>query len=147
MSEHFTLEELTHSDIALVRGLDNTPSAAQVANLQRLTSSLLEPVRALLGVPLHVNSGFRSPEVNLAVGGVPTSAHMDGRAADVIPTGVDIVPAWYSISGSGLPFDQLILEHTTHGAIWLHLAIARDGEEPRRQSITLTKRENRAAHS
>ena len=69
LSPNFSLQELSHSDVALRRGLDNTPNAGEVANLQRLAEDLLEPVRALLGVPLHINSGFRCPSLNQALGG------------------------------------------------------------------------------
>lgn len=131
LTQHFTLEELTHSEVALRRGLNNTPGPAQRANLERLAEDLLEPVRWLLRVPVKINSGYRSDIVNAAVGGARNSAHMDGRAADMVPVGMDLREAFDIIRGSALPFDQIILEC---GA-WIHLAIAKDGQGPRRQAL------------
>lgn len=131
LSQHFSLEELSHSDVALRRGLDNSPNAGEVANLVLLCETLLEPVRWMLGTPLHINSGYRSPSVNQAVGGSKASAHMDGRAADFVPEGMNLELAFDQIRLSGLPYDQVILEC---GA-WIHLAIARSGENPRRQAL------------
>lgn len=131
LSPNFSLQELSHSDVALRRGLDNTPNAGEVANLQRLAEDLLEPVRALLGVPLHINSGFRCPSLNQALGGAIGSAHMDGRAADLVPDGMSVQDAFNRLKGSGLPWDQLIFECDS----WLHLSIAKAGVDPRQQVL------------
>ena len=90
LTPHFSLEELTFSEVALRQGIDNTPTTEQVLNLKRLCQELLEPVRSLLNVPMHINSGFRSPKVNAAVGGAHGSAHLAGLAADFIPIGLDL---------------------------------------------------------
>lgn len=139
LSAHFTLEELVRSDTAVVHGIDNTPSPAQLANLQRLVGSLLEPARALLGVPLYVNSGFRCQALNVLVHGKPNSAHLDGRAVDFVPKGGDddaTAMAWAAIRASELPYDQLILERSSRST-WIHMAIARIDETPRRQAFNL----------
>lgn len=127
LSEHFTLEELTRSETASRRGLCNTPRPVEQANLSRLCQDLLEPIRDLLGVPLHINSGFRSLMVNGLVGGSRNSAHLDGRAADFVPVGMDLREAFDRIRASGLPFDQLILECNA----WLHVGQAPAGQPPR----------------
>lgn len=132
LSPNFTLEELTFSETALRQGLPNTPDNDQVDNLRRLCAVLLEPARQILGVPLHVNSGYRSMEVNIRVGGARTSAHLDGRAADLLPVGMNLGEAFDKLKASGLPFDQIIFEC---GA-WIHLAIPRFGEEPRIEALT-----------
>src|SRR5207245_2687878 len=90
LSEHFSLEELTFSQIAARTGVNNDPSANPIimANLTRLCETLLEPARLILGVPLHIDSGYRSRFVNDQVGGATNSAHIDGRAADLIPIGL-----------------------------------------------------------
>ncbi len=134
ISDNFTLEQMTFSQTALRKGLDNTPNAGEQANIQRLCETLLEPALWLLGRPLTVNSGYRSPALNAAVGGAASSAHMDGRAADVVPVGLDLHAAFDILRESSLPFDQIILEC---GA-WIHLAIARTGVDPRRQVLTAT---------
>jgi len=132
MSEHFPLESLTASQTAARKGIDNTPPPPAIAYLQLLTSTILEPARALLGVPFRVNSGFRCEALNEAVGGATHSAHMDGRAADVVPMGMDLREAFDRLRSSDLPYDQIIFECNA----WLHLAIARTREAPRRQALS-----------
>lgn len=82
-SKYFKLEELLKSDTALSAQIENLPSWADVENLQELATLVLDPIRQAWGQPLIVTSGFRSPQLNAAVGGVPTSAHMEGCAADI----------------------------------------------------------------
>jgi hypothetical protein len=128
LSEHFSLEEMTSSEVAIRKGIDNTPSAEVVANLTELAMAL-EKVRSLLGVPMHINSAYRSPKANAAVGGSSTSAHMTGQAADFVApqcgTPQDIAQ---KIAASDIAFDQLIYEGT-----WLHFGIRGD---MRRQVLT-----------
>lgn len=83
-SKYFKLEELLKSDTALAGQIENLPSWADVENLQELATLVLDPIRQAWGQPLFVTSGFRSPQLNVAVGGVPTSAHLDGCAVDVV---------------------------------------------------------------
>ena len=132
MSEHFTLEDLTRSQTASRKGIDNMPPQQAIDSLNLLCSTLLEPARALLGVPLSVDSGFRCEALNEAVGGAKTSAHLDGRAADLVPQGMDLQAAFDKLRTSDLPYDQIIFE--CHA--WIHLAIARPGETPRRMALT-----------
>lgn len=131
LTEHFSLEELTFSQTALRLGIPNDPNADQLGNLHILCETLLEPARALLGVPFSVDSGFRSLPLNHAVGGARNSAHLDGRAADCKPQ-MDLQEAFDKLRHSDLVFDQIIFE--CHA--WIHLAIAANGEEPRRQALT-----------
>lgn len=145
LSEHFSLEELTRSETATRHGIPNTPNRDQAAALGLLCVDLLEPARALLGVPLQVSSGFRCPDLNARVGGQPNSAHLDGRAADFIPIGLSLDQAYMRLAQSDLPFDQLILEAAPSGSRWIHFACARLGEQPRRQAFHLTKRPQRRA--
>src|SRR3954454_10760995 len=81
LTPHFALEEFTASQTAVLHHLDNTPLAPHRANLQRLAEAM-EEVRALFNASIHINSGYRSPAVNAAVGGVPTSDHSLGYACD-----------------------------------------------------------------
>lgn len=133
LSNHFTLAELTFSQTALRKGIDNTPSAHDVDNLRRLCADVLEPVRILLGVPLHVDSGYRSPIINQLVGGAATSAHLRGRAADVIPIGMSLHDAFAKIRASAIPFDQVIQECGPTG--WIHLSIVDEGMPIRREAL------------
>lgn len=137
LSPNFTLEELTFSASALRLGTPNTPNELQISSLMRLSVMVLEPARALLGVHLHVDSGFRSQAVNDLVGGAPDSAHMYGRAADVIPIGLDMVKAFETLRTSLLlPFDMIIFECLS----WIHLAVAPAGSQPRRNAMTASGR-------
>ena len=132
LSDHFALADMTRSQMALRMGLANDPDPLTVANLTRLCQALLEPVRALLAVPLFVDSGYRSPVVNAAVGGAANSAHLYGRASDVVPAGMSIEEAFARIrtaqrAGQLAALDQAIIEC---GA-WIHLAVADAGAAAR----------------
>lgn len=131
LSPNFTLEELTFSEAALRLGVDNTPDEEAIANLTRLATTILEPMRALLDLPVHINSGYRSFEVNQRVGGATKSAHLLGNAADTVPIGMQLRAAFDKIRASGIPFDQLILECNA----WCHISQAPVGTEPRRQAL------------
>jgi len=128
LSTYFTLEELTRSDVATRKGLDNTPAADILPNLTELAQAL-DKVRDLLGVPIHINSAYRSPKVNAAVGGSSTSAHMSGQAADfTAPEFGTPQEIAIEIAASDIEFDQLIFEGS-----WVHFGIRGD---MRRQILT-----------
>lgn len=136
ISDHFTFGELVVSR----RGVANEPGDAEIKALRLLAANVLEPVRAALGVPLRVNSGFRSPALNEAAHGSPTSQHMKGEAADVVPVGLDPEVAMRKIAGmvreSGLPVDQAILYR---GGKFLHLSFTAT-RAPRRQLLVTDAR-------
>ena len=131
LSPRITLEQMVFSQTALRTGIDNTPNAGEIANLTCLCETLLEPALDLLGVAFHYDSGFRCPALNAAVKGSKGSAHMDGRACDFIPQGMDLTKAFDILRHSGLPFDQIIIEC---GA-WIHFAIAKNGVDPRGEML------------
>lgn len=133
LSPHFSFEELIFSEIALRKGLDNTPDAAQRMNLSRLCALALEPARDILGVPIHVNSGFRSTGVNAAVGGAANSSHMAGLAADILPIGVPLLNAFNALRTNLKGLDQIIQECGPAG--WIHLSIPEGGDTPRGQAL------------
>lgn len=130
LSKYFTLAELTVSETATRKGIDNTPSPTVLANLARM-AALLEFVRALHGKPIVVTSGYRSPAVNKAVGGSETSAHMSGLAADIICPGMTPKALAESIRTSGIVFDQLILEYPDRNG-WVHIGLS---TRPPRQEV------------
>lgn len=132
ISPHFTLDEMTVSQLAAREGLDNNPPAEARANLQLLCNSL-EQVRALFGAPVIVSSGYRSPAVNQRIGGARTSKHLQGLAADFTVFGLSPREVVLRVSESAIPFDQLILEFDN----WVHLAVSRG--VPRRQVLTIRK--------
>lgn len=109
LSAHFSLEEFTISSKALSMGVKNDPTPAHLENLKHLAERM-EAVRALFNVPVEITSAYRNPQVNAAVGGVPTSAHAEGHAADFHVEGFSDLNTAKRIRDSGLKFDQLILE-------------------------------------
>lgn len=119
LTEHFSLSELTNSSTAQRKGIDNSAPQAIVENLKLLAGGL-EKVRSLLGSPLHIDSGYRCPALNSAVGGAGHSAHMDGYAADFtcapFGTPLEIVKA---VISSDIDYDKIIEEGT-----WVHISFA-----------------------
>ena len=139
LTEHFTLEELTVSPTAKKLGLPNTPTAEHIENMRYCCEKILEPVRAKFG-PVKVNSSYRAPLVNKAVGGSKTSQHVNGQAIDFEVNGVDnkTVADWVA---DNLEFDQVILEFYSAGdknSGWVHASIKKEGGN-RRQRLIATK--------
>jgi hypothetical protein len=134
LTPHFSLEELTQSQTAARLGLDNTPTARVLENLQH-TADRMEEVRELLGGrSILVSSGFRSQKVNDAVGGALTSQHRYGLAVDFICPGFG-TPAKIvdHLSVAPIMFDQLIEEYGQ----WVHISFVRNN--PRRQVLRFTR--------
>ena len=135
MTPHFSLDELTHTDH---RKLDNTPNAAELANLQRL-AEFLETVKTTLGgKPVMISSAFRSKAVNDAVGSRDTSQHRQGLACDFKVPGMIPDAVVRTIIASNLPFDQIIREFSdpVAGGGWTHISIA---DKPRGQRLIIDK--------
>ena len=129
MTPHFTLAELTHTDH---RSLDNTPNAAELANLKKL-AEFLEVVKTTLGgKPIMINSAFRSKAVNDAVGSKDTSQHRQGLACDFRVPGMAPDAVVRAIIAAKLPYDQIIREYDA----WTHISIA---DKPRRQALIIDK--------
>ena len=124
LSKNFTLTEMTKSETALRHGLDNTPTPEAIANMKLLAEKVLQPVRDNFGKGVKVNSGYRAPHVNKAVGGSTTSDHCKGQAADIEIPGVSnwALADWIK---NNLKFTQLILEFYTPGipdSGWVHVS-------------------------
>ncbi|MGA2755701.1 MAG: D-Ala-D-Ala carboxypeptidase family metallohydrolase [Terracidiphilus sp.] len=132
LSEHFTLEELSFSEMAARLELDNAPNQIVITNLG-LVATAMEKIRTLLGAnPIVVHSGYRSPQVNKAVGGVMTSAHCRGLACDfVCPSFGTPAEVALAILKSDIEYDQLILEYG-----WIHVGLAQEGLLSRREALT-----------
>jgi len=133
LTEHFTLEELTHTDH---REFSNEPNDFEKNNLKRL-AELLEQIKRLLGgKPIMVNSAFRSKQVNDAVGSKDTSQHRSGCAADIrVPsmTPDEVVKA---VIASDLAYDQIIREFDR----WTHVSVPNDLiGKPRKQALIIDK--------
>lgn len=138
VSANFTLDELVVSQTASRRGLANEPPPEAIAELRRLCELVLQPLRDSMGVPVVVSSAYRSRAVNAAVGGAVSSAHLHGRAADIVVPGITPQQVCRRIVELALPFDQVIEEF---GA-WTHVAIASPGAAPRRQQLTARRSGN-----
>lgn len=136
LSKHFSLEEMTVSQVAARRGIDNEPRGHVVARLMRLCTSILEPIRIEFG-PVIITSGYRSPELNLAVGGAANSSHTFGAAADIIlpQANLDVVFDWVR---KNLVCDQCIREFPPGG--WIHVAVPRIDHEVSRQQFLIATR-------
>lgn len=133
LTDHFTLAELTRSDTADRKHIDNTPTVEVVANLRALCRNVLEPARVSFGAPIYVTSGYRCPALNAAVGGKPTSQHLRGEAADLQVQGVRNLKRLYKVIKSHGIFDQLLYETNRTGARWIHVSYTSYGN--RRQAI------------
>lgn len=118
--KYFTIEELTRSETARVRKIDNTPNEVITEHLKALVDNTLDPLRSLWGNPLHVNSGYRCPQLNKAVGGASNSGHMYGFAADITAGSQDANRRlWYTLINSNIPYTKVINEQDFS---WLHIA-------------------------
>ena len=139
LSKNFTLEELIHSNTAERMGIDNVPKDEKVVeNLRSLCLEVLQPLRDYVGAPVHINSGYRCPELNMAVGGVKNSQHCRGEAADIRIVSPKQGREWAAWIEDNCRFDQMLLERNKNGAVWLHVSCKRDASK-NRQSFTILK--------
>ena len=139
LSANFSLHEMTKSETALRMGFDNTPDDEATENLRLLCEKVLQPVRDHYGKGVKVNSAYRSPESNAAVGGSKTSDHCKGMAADIEIPGVANADLAQWIMDN-LEYTQLILEFYTPGipdSGWVHVSY--DPNNLKKQELTATK--------
>ena len=141
LSEHFTLGEVTKTSVKTADG--NIPSHVHIENLKNICENWLEDLRyshnALFGdkdKPIIITSGYRSPEVNKAVGGSPTSNHLTGCAVDIRCIGIEQAIRYANIlldiaDGTKREFDELLIERNEQGRYWIHFAV-RPSENRRR---------------
>lgn len=130
LTAHFDLAEFTRSNVAAAKGIDNTPPPDVVRRIWS-TAGHMEMIRALLGKPILISSGYRCSELNKAVGGVANSAHMSGYAVDFTcpDYGSPYKVAMELANSPSISFDQLILEGT-----WIHISF---DPKMRRELLTL----------
>lgn len=117
--KYFTLKELTRSTTATAKGIDNTPTPEVEKNLTLLVENVLDPLREIYGKPITVNSGYRCPELNKAVGGSKTSDHVKGFAADITGGSKEENESIFNIIKHNFHFKQLIDEK---GFSWVHVS-------------------------
>ena len=132
LSKYFTLEEFIRSNTADRMGIDNVPKDEEVIkNLRNLCLEVLQPLRDYVGAPVHINSGYRCPELNEAVGGVKNSQHCRGEACDIRIASPKQGREWAAWIEDNCRFDQMLLERNKNGAVWLHVSCKRDAEANR----------------
>lgn len=142
LSEHFVLREFIHSVTAQRLHIDNTPGLCHVSRLIALCEHVLEPLRKVFG-PIIINSGYRCPALNRAVGGAANSQHLRGEAADVRTTSLQQAQQMYDFVRRHLVYDQVILEHARRtGSVWLHVSYRKDELANRRHGLHLTLTKN-----
>jgi zinc D-Ala-D-Ala carboxypeptidase len=146
LTKNFSLHELTKSETALRKGMSNDPLDKELGNLITLAEEVLQPIRDHYGVGVKVNSGYRSPDVNAAVGGSRTSDHCNGMAADIEIAGVANAALAEYIKDN-LKFTQLILEFYTPGipdSGWVHVSY--DENNLKCQTLTATKKDGKTVY-
>ena len=131
--KYFTIEELTRSDTAKVKGIENTPTQEAKEKLVTLIENVLNPLREMYGKPITVNSGYRCPKLNAAVGGAKNSQHMRGEAADITAGSKEENRKLFELIRDNLPFDQLINESDYS---WVHVSYV-SPEKNRKQALKL----------
>lgn len=121
---YFKLIEFTASATARELDIDNTPSKEAIENIEALVSKVLDPLREAFGKPVYVRSGYRSVDLNMAVGGVKNSQHLKGEAADITANSREDNQWLFEYIRDNLPFDQLIDEYNYS---WVHVSVKADG--------------------
>lgn len=119
ISEHITFDEATQSPTALRNGIVNMPTDEQLSNMKILAEMCFEPLRALYGKPIKVNSFFRCDELNKKVGGSATSQHVKGMAIDMSAGSKAENKILFDLCKNNLQFDQLINEYDYS---WVHIS-------------------------
>jgi len=140
LTANFSLEELTRSEAADRNGWDNTPNEQETANLKRLAGLLQQVKTAVGGKPVMINSGFRSKQVNDAVGSKDSSQHRTGCAADIRVPGMKPREVVEACIAAKVPFDQIILEFDS----WTHISVPNIyGVAPRNSRLIIDKQGTR----
>jgi zinc D-Ala-D-Ala carboxypeptidase len=142
LSKHLSLAEVTRSDSAKRKGISNQPTPEHLENFKKLAEKVFEPVRTHFAVPIHISSGYRSKELNAAIGGSLTSQHCSGEAVDIdmdgSASGVSNADVFKYIKDN-LEFDQLIWEFgTDKNPDWVHVSYESTGKQ-RKQILKAVK--------
>lgn len=139
----FWLSEFTVSAMAERLGRSIVLPDSLLPNLERLVDQVLQPLRDAIDRPIVIISGYRPVWLNTRVGGSPTSAHKDARAADITVPGMAPIEVVKVVRALGLPVDQAIEEFGS----WTHLGIADAGDTPRREFLAARKSEGRTVYT
>ena len=129
--KYFTISELSHSDTADARHIDNTPTPEAIDNLSLLVDNILDPLRERFGKPIYVNSGYRSLLLNALIGGAKSSQHTTGQAADITAANKSDNHILFNLLSS-MNFDQLIWERgNSINPDWIHVSYVKGNRHER----------------
>ena len=150
LSEHLDLSEVTRSESAKRKGISNMPTEAHIANFKLLAENVFEPIRKHFRCPIIISSGYRSKELNAAIGGSLTSQHCQGEAIDIdmdgTPNGVTNRMVFDYIKDN-LVFDQLIYEFgDANNPDWVHVSYESTGTQ-RKQILRATRSNGKTVYS
>jgi len=150
LSKNLSLNEVTKSNTAMRRGIDNSPTEAHIENLKYVAEKVFQPIRDHFGVPIYISSGYRSQALNEAIGGSPRSFHSHGMALDLDQDGrnkgVSNADVFYYIK-ENLPYTELIWEFGDNtNPDWVHVAIAK-GREGEKNTKIAKRVDNRTTYS
>ena len=150
LSEHLDLSEVTRSESAKRKGISNMPTAEHIANFKLLAEKIFEPIRNHFRCPIMISSGYRSKELNAAIGGSATSEHCSGEAIDIdmdgTPHGVTNKMVFDYIKDN-LDFNQLIFEFgDAKNPDWVHVSYKANGKQ-KKQILRATRSNGKTAYS
>jgi hypothetical protein len=150
ISEHLDLVEVTRSETAKRKGISNEPTAEHLENFKKLAEHIFEPIRNHFNVPIHISSGYRSKELNTAIGGSLTSQHCSGEAIDIdmdgSANGVTNKMVFEYVKDN-LDFDQMIWEFgNSEAPDWCHISYESTGKQ-RKQILRATKSGGKSVYS
>ena len=148
ISNHISYKEGTHSNTATRRNIDNIPNDYQLANMNAVALNVFEPLREWVDGPIKINSFFRSPDLNTAIGGSSKSQHCEGRAIDIDDTfGHKTNAEMYNYIKENLNFDQLIWEFGNDtNPDWVHVSYVSD-EQNRNRCLKAERVNGKAVYS
>ena len=148
ISKHISYKEGTHSITAMRRGIDNIPNGEQLANMELLAKKVFEPLREWVSGPIKINSFFRCPELNKAIGGSSKSQHCKGQAIDIDDTFRVVANSdMYNYIKENLDFDQLIWEFgDDENPNWVHVSYVSE-EDNRRRCLKAYKNNGKTAYN
>jgi hypothetical protein len=147
ISKHLSLAEVSRSETAKRKGINNTPSGEHLENFKKLAENIFEPIREHFGVPIHISSGYRSKELNAAVGGSSSSQHCQGEAIDIDMQDTSITNAEiFNFIKDNLNFDQMIWEFGNDtNPDWVHVSYESTGKQ-RKQILKAIKANGKTSY-
>ena len=147
ISKHVSYKEGVYSNTATRRGIDNTPNDEQLDNMELIANEVFEPLRMWVDGPIKINSFFRSPDLNTAIGGSSKSQHCKGQAMDIDDTfGKATNAEMYHFIKDNLDFDQMIWEFgDDDNPNWVHISYVSE-EDNRRRCLKAYKEEGKTKY-